>query len=220
MNALPAETSPLQLLREPLRGRAFRSNPSRLRSLTLAARSACRKPRPPPPTVRRLVPGLLSGPPTRPPPISVPPPLRPPPPPPRPIAAATPHRRGRRPRWPDRSCTGPVAMVTAERFLFSHPTHLGCQPSHSRDSVRKAASGSDESGRINILSCRKRQRPSWSLSQLIDITTVNDRRGPLRSLSATQMRPRQTCAPQWEGAFWSLFCSRQICGFSADLVEE
>jgi len=93
-------------LQSPLRS-DFRSNPSRLRSLTLAARSACRKPRSPTGTVYRPVPDHLSGPPTRPPPVSVPPPLRPPPPPPRPIAAATPHRRSRRPRWPDRSCTGP-----------------------------------------------------------------------------------------------------------------
>ena len=74
---------------------------------SLAARSACRKPRSPTGTVYRPVPDHLSGPPTRPPPISVPPPLRPPPPPPRPIAAAASLRRAPRPRWPDRSCTGP-----------------------------------------------------------------------------------------------------------------
>ena len=75
---------------------------------SLAARSACRKPRSPtasrPPTRPRP---LLRPAPTRPSPVAVPPPLRSPPPPPRPIAAATPHRRSRRPRWPDRSCTSP-----------------------------------------------------------------------------------------------------------------
>ena len=55
------------------------------------------------------------------------------------------------------------ASLTAERFLFSHPTHHGCNPCQSRDGARRAAPGGDESDRFNTLSCRKRQRPFRSL---------------------------------------------------------
>ena len=72
------------------------------------------------------------------------------------------------------------ASLTAERLLFSHPTHHGCNPCQSRDDVRWAAPSGDESDRFNILSCRKRQRPFRSFAQLIDIprlVAVRDRFG-------------------------------------------
>ena len=76
-------------LQSPLRS-DFRSNPSRLRSLTLAARSACqRRPSPPQPADRHTA-AASSHAPT-----------------PRPITATAPLRRVPRPRWPNRSCTGP-----------------------------------------------------------------------------------------------------------------
>ena len=55
------------------------------------------------------------------------------------------------------------AILTAERLLFSHPTHHGCNPCQSRDGARRAAPGGDESDRFNTRSCRKRQRPFRSL---------------------------------------------------------
>lgn len=72
------------------------------------------------------------------------------------------------------------ASLTAERLLFSHPTHHGCNPCQSRDDVRWAAPSGDESDRFNIRSCRKRQRPFRSFAQLIDIprlVAVRDRFG-------------------------------------------
>ena len=148
MNALPAETSPLQLLREPLRGRAFRSNlrfapisaPIPLASARFA-RCALRLPKTPLPHRDRLP--TRPRPPLRsigeaasdrraattPSPATAPAPNRrghsPPPKPPAPMA---------RPLIPR-----PVAMVTAERSLFSHPTHLGCTRRHARAWLRSAS---------------------------------------------------------------------------------
>ena len=82
---------------------------------------------------------------------------------PRPFTATAPLHRAPRPPMARPPVRRPVAMVTAERSLFSHPMHQGCRPCHSCDSLRRTAPGRDESGRINVLSCRKRQRPSSSL---------------------------------------------------------
>ena len=204
-NAPPAKPIPLQLLREPLRGRAFRSNlrcapisaPIPLASARFA-RCALRLPKTPlphrePPAdpssassqarAGEAVADRRAA--TTPFPATAPAPNRrgrlPPPRSPAPMARPLVHR--------------PVAMVTAERSLFSHPTHLGCPPSHSRDSLRRAAPGREESDRINVLSCRKRQRPFQSLSQLIDMTTFSHRKEPSWPPCAPRMRPRRTCAP-------------------------
>ena len=85
------------------------------------------------------------------------------------------------------------ASLTAERFLFSHPTHHRCNPCQSRDRVRWTAPGGDESDRINTRSCRKRQRPFRSLAQLIDIPLFCSCSRPFWSLPAS-------CARADEGA--------------------
>ena len=148
-NAPPAKPIPLQLLREPLRGRAFRSNlrcapisaPIPLASARFA-RCALRLPKTPlphrePPAdpssassqarAGEAVAGRRAA--TTPLPATAPAPNRrgrlPPPRSPAPMARPLVHR--------------PVAMVTAERSLFSHPTHLGCSHRHARAWLRSAS---------------------------------------------------------------------------------
>ena len=148
-NAPPAKPIPLQLLREPLRGRAFRSNlrcapisaPIPLASARFA-RCALRLPKTPlphrePPAdpssassqarAGEAVADRRAA--TTPFPATAPAPNRrgrlPPPRSPAPMARPLVHR--------------PVAMVTAERSLFSHPTHLGCSHRHARAWLRSAS---------------------------------------------------------------------------------
>ncbi len=84
-------------------------------------------------------------------------------------------------------------MQTPVGVLFSHPTHQRCRPSHSRDSLRKTAPGSDESCRINVLSCRKWQRLFRSLSQLLDMPSFSGQQLAANSDRYGRcMRPRCT----------------------------
>ena len=80
------------------------------------------------------------------------------------------------------------------RRRWPHGSHQGCRPCHNRDSLRRAAPGRDESGRINVLPCRKQQRPFQAPSQLIDMTTFSNRKEPSWPPCAPRMRPHRGAA--------------------------